>query len=120
MDASAQSMETAFQALAKISSASEKFFATADSWTTINPVSDTSIYRIALGSIGRTGADTQSPALNGKIASYIPKLTAALETEKLKPQKFEIFAEHGLEGVPQAVADVSAGKMGGTKCVVKL
>jgi len=121
IDTSAQSTETAFQALAKVSSSPKKFFSTVDDWSEIAPVADTTIHRIMLGPIGRTGEDAKkTPDLNANITSYIVKLVEYLEKGALKPQKYEVFSEQGLEGVPKAVALVNSGKMGSTKCVVKL
>ena len=87
------------------------------------------MYRVELGPIGReptpaaTGAESTSikydSELNKKLASYIPPLTALIESGKFKPNALEIVGE-GFEAIASALELQSKGQSAGKKIVVKI
>jgi len=99
----------------------DKVYVTTDDWSPLDPLPDAKMCRIALGPIGRTGKDIspKAPHINQHIESFIPVLSALIESGRLKPQEIE-SAGQGFEAIPKAVELVGMGKGGAKKFVVKL
>ena len=77
-------------------------------------------YSVLLGPIGRTSEEESSATgLNAKVASYIPPLTALIESGKIKPLPFQIAGE-GFEAIPNEVKLQNTGQNAGKKIIVKI
>ncbi len=119
-DTVAQSEQLARKALTEVSTAKQKYFATTDDWTPMEPSEGYKTFRAKLGLIGRSADESKEvPTLNSDIASYIPVLERFMDEGKLKPNEFHI-AGKGFEGVSEAVAIQQKGGSGGAKVLVNL
>jgi hypothetical protein len=73
-------------------------------------------YTIALGPIGREGADE----LNGDLARYIPVIGQLVEDGKIKPNDYDLVGEGGMEAILEAISYQQKGAGGSNKVIVKV
>ena len=79
-----------------------------------------SIYRIALGLIGKSGAAlAQNPTLNDDIAAYIPTIHQLVEDGKLRINGINVVEKGGFEGIADAYA-LQQKSQGAGKIVITL
>ncbi|KAI9807806.1 MAG: hypothetical protein M1825_005111 [Sarcosagium campestre] len=117
-DTVAKPPDTPLKALKELSSSPIKRFATTDDWTPMGAVDGVSVYRIALGPIGR---ETEEAAtLNESIKGFIPHLVRYLANGALKPNDYELVGKPGLESIIEAYALQSKGQGGGKKIIAKI
>lgn len=116
-DTTAASMPASIEFLTKASKLDQKRLATVDDWTSIPPSPTISIYRIALGKIGKPNPDAD--VISTSCAAAIPYLEHYLAAGSLKTNEV-LLAGEGFEVVEAAVALQNKGAKGGKKIVVKV
>lgn len=85
--------------------------------------SDISIYKIALGLIGKPEpvlVAAHKPTLNDDLAAYVTVIAQLLEDGKLVPNLLEIVNKGGFEAVEEALALQRKGTSGPVKVVIRL
>ena len=121
-DTVAQSEKIARKALMEVSSMKQKYFATTDDWSPMEPNNDHETYRAKLGQIGRSAEENEEegvPTMNDDIASYIPLLVRLMKEGKLKPNVFKVVGK-GFESIAEAVEIQQKGGAPGAKVIVHL
>jgi hypothetical protein len=73
-------------------------------------------YIIALGPIGRDGADK----LNADLANFVPVIHQLVEDGKIVPNDYDVVGEGGMESVLEAIAYQQKGAGGSNKVIVKV
>lgn len=85
--------------------------------------SNVSIYNILLALKGKPNSAlvaAKVPNLNDDLAAYIRVIGQLLEDGKVVPNKVEVVAKGGFEGVQEAVDSQRKGTLAGKKIVIKL
>lgn len=85
--------------------------------------SNVSIYNILLALKGKSNSAlvaAKMPDLNDDLAAYIRVIGQLLEDGKVVPNKVEVVAKGGFEGVQEAVDSQRKGTVTGKKIVIKL
>lgn len=143
-DASAQSSQTAFDALHKVSrrnTGEKKLFATTDDWyvllsslncnrfnimpirTEMTLPSGIDTYRVHLGQMGRAGSGNDvADEVKREVTKFIPKLERLFASGDLKAMKYTVANDSkvGFEGVITGIKMMNKGSEKGKKIVVRL
>jgi len=93
-----------------------KYFSTTNDWNGIGDFEGGKSYIIALGPIGRDGADE----LNADLARYIPVIGQLVEDGKIKPNDYDLVGEGGMEAILEAISYQQKGAGGSNKVIVKV